>query len=689
MRSHTVYQTFRYAPGLDGVRALAVLAVFAYHVGVTGGGAHILSGGFLGVDVFFVLSGYLITNLLMIEVQTTRRVSIRNFYVRRARRLLPAVIALLFAVAAIAVYWLPEQAARMRGDLVAALSYVTNWWLIASDSSYFGGGERPSLLTHLWSLAVEEQFYLIWPLVIIVLARLRPGRRTVLIGLGVAVVASTVAAALIYDPWTDPSRVYYGTDTRALAPLLGAALAFALRSWQARPSLPGRASRIWNAAGILALAGLGAVAVLLGDNDPALYRGGFLVIAILAAIVVTAAGHPATWLGRALGHQPLRWLGQRSYAFYLWHWPVCVLTRPGSDVPVTGWANTALRLAITLALAEISYWVVERPFRKPHGAPAPARRPARRTAPRMVLRPALRPALLSLVLLAGAATLGYQLTERAREPVNEVPVDAGPDLVLGPLDTGAVPIPKPAVSTKPGAGPGGTTTPPTRPRPTGPPPRVAWFGDSQGMSLLSNKPADTGKYVAITDATIGGCGILLGRVTSRTGERRDQASNCPNWLSEWSGDARRIKADVAVIMIGAWELFDLTTEAGARLTFGTADWDGNFTAALTSGITAIRGSGATVALALLPCYRPVRASAGYWPERGDDTRTRHVNSLLRAAADGEHVFVLEPPMEFCSDPVIAKSVNYRWDGVHYYKPGAALYLKHVLPQLLDLPRRQG
>src|SRR6266536_4879494 len=252
---------FQHAPGLDGVRALAVLAVVVYHLGTTGG-AHLLPGGFLGVDVFFVLSGYLITSLLMVEGWQAGRISIRRFYQRRARRLLPALLALLLAVGVAGAFWLTDQAAALRGELVAALTYVTNWWLIAQKASYFGGGSRPSPLTHLWSLAVEEQFYLVWPLVMILLARLRTSRRVVLAVLAVLIAASTVAAALWYDPWADPSRVYYGTDTRALAPLVGAALAFAVRPWWHRAVL-GAATRWWlDGTGFGALAALAVITVL-------------------------------------------------------------------------------------------------------------------------------------------------------------------------------------------------------------------------------------------------------------------------------------------------------------------------------------------------------------------------------------------------------------------------------------------
>src|SRR6266498_580672 len=597
---------FRYAPGLDGVRALAVLAVVAYHLGTTGDRGHLLRGGFLGVDVFFVLSGYLITSLLIVEVHRTGRISIKQFYARRARRLLPALFALLFAVGLVGIFWLPQQAAKLRGDLLASLGYVTNWWLIAENSSYFGGGDRPRLLTHLWSLAVEEQFYLVWPLVLILFARARARRWTMLAVLVSGVAASTALAALLYNPWADPSRVYYGTDTRALAPLLGACL-------------------------------------------------------------VGVAGHPATWLGWVLGLQPLRWVGERSYAIYLWHWPVCVLTRPGVDIPITGWLNAALRVAVTLMLAELSYWLVERPLRRPGFFTG---RRFQHVKPRLAARFAagLRTAVVATVVAVAGTTIGFQLQAAAGRPVDNVPVDAGPDATLGPLD--------------PSAGPGAPSAAPSA-GPTGP--RLAIFGDSQGMTLLRNKPADLGRYFATSDATIEGCGVVVGRVTSSSGERRDLSVACTGWASRWAASARRLDPQIALVMLGAWEVFDLDTTTG-NLEFASREWDAYVAKQLQQGIDALRASGATVALSLLPCYRPVRGSAGFWPERGDDTRTRHVNQLLRAAAaaDPAHVHTIEPPAQFCTDPKISVSRNYRWDGVHYYKPGAALYFKVTVPQLLKL-----
>jgi peptidoglycan/LPS O-acetylase OafA/YrhL len=650
------------------VRALAVASVLVYHLGTTGDSTHLLKGGFLGVDVFFVLSGYLITSLLIVEARRTGGISIKRFYIRRAKRLFPAVFALLAIVSLVVIIWLPEQGRQLRGDLLAAVGYSTNWWLIFEDASYFGTGDRPRLLTHLWSLSVEEQFYLLWPLVMIFFARKRLGRKTMLVVLGIGILASTVVGILLFDPWADPSRVYFGTDTRALAPLLGAALAVAARPWRY-----GDRQQVGvglDVAGIVALAGLGVTAALLADNTPFLYQGGFLLIAALGGVLVLAAGHPGTALGMALGLPLMRWLGERSYAIYLWHWPVFVLTRPGLDVPLTGWANVVLRVGITLILADLSYRLVERPIRTP-GYFLVNPKPAHRA--REVTWPVLRTATVIVLATVTVTTVTVQLVDRVA-PAVAVPVDDGPATAID-LAPSAPPLPSPSTSASASAAPPPASI-------SGKPPTVAIFGDSQGMTLMANKPSNLGSYLAVTDATIEGCGVLTGRVTSRSGEKRDLGSNCGSWLTKWASSATRLKPRVAYVMIGAWEMFDLTLSTGT-LAFGTPEWDAHVSGAIHQGVDALLAAGSKVALALTPCYRPIKASAGFWPERGEDTRSRHLNTLLTAAAaaDPQRVTTVEPPPEFCTDPTISTSKSYRWDGVHFYKPGAALYFKAVIPQI--------
>jgi len=347
-----------YLPGVDGLRAVAVLAVLLYHADLPW-----IRGGFLGVDVFFVISGYLITSLLLAEWRQRGRIDLPAFWLRRARRLLPALFLLIAVTLIFAVVALSGEVAGLRDDALAAVGYVTNWYLVFSDQSYFEMMGRPSLFRHLWSLAVEEQFYILWPLVLSALLWLWRPRYVLPLVLGGAV-ASAMLMALLYRPDADPSRVYYGTDTRGVGLLVGAALAFV---WA-----PGRVAALTGAARrwLLDAIGLGALGVLvysfirLDGYDPFLYQGGFAMVALASAAVVAVLVHPGTHLGSLFGRQPLRWLGLRSYGVYLWHWPVYMLTRPQLDIPIDGLPLLVLRLGVTVLIAELSYRFVETPARR-------------------------------------------------------------------------------------------------------------------------------------------------------------------------------------------------------------------------------------------------------------------------------------------------------------------------------------
>jgi len=346
-----------YRPGLDGLRALAVAGVVLYHAGVSW-----MPGGFLGVDVFFVLSGYLITSLLLAERRREGSVGFKAFWLRRARRLLPAVLLVVFVCLLAASTIARDDLARTRGDALASLVYLTNWHLIAASHSYFNAFGRPSLLQHLWSLAVEEQFYLFWPLILLGSLKLVGRRYTVLLTVVLAL-SSTALMWILYNPNQDPSRVYYGTDTRASTLLVGALLAFVWPLGGFRDEVSRRAVRVLDGIGCLALAGVLAFFVRVQDYDPWLYRGGFLLVALCTAVLIAVVVHPASALGRALGTRPLRWLGVRSYGIYLWHWPVMMLTRPGIDVPWRGTLVILAQIALTIALAALSYRYVEMPVR--------------------------------------------------------------------------------------------------------------------------------------------------------------------------------------------------------------------------------------------------------------------------------------------------------------------------------------
>jgi peptidoglycan/LPS O-acetylase OafA/YrhL len=355
----------RYVPGLDGLRALAVLAVLAYHVGI--GWA---PGGLLGVGVFFTLSGYLITDLLLGRHEATGSLQMLEFWRRRARRLLPALFVMLAVVAGWVELLQRGQLPALRGAMAAAAAYVSNWWLIAQNSSYFARFGPPSPLGHLWSLAVEEQFYLIWPWLLwlgLRLTRGRPGRsrdQVLMTGVLVLAAASIAAMVALYHPGYDPSRVYDGTDTRAFALLIGAALAFACPSRRMPAELSSRSRWVVNGAGAAGLIVIGLLIWRTTQYSPFLYRGGMVALSVATAAVVWAVASPASRLGKVLGSQPLRWLGVRSYGIYLWHFPVIVLTTPANGTPTL--ARSAVQVVASIAAAALSWHFIEEPIR--HGA---------------------------------------------------------------------------------------------------------------------------------------------------------------------------------------------------------------------------------------------------------------------------------------------------------------------------------
>ncbi|HEY1622622.1 MAG TPA: acyltransferase family protein [Streptosporangiaceae bacterium] len=334
------------APGLDGVRAIAVIAVMGYHESLSS-----LGGGFLGVDVFFVLSGFLITDLL-----AGRRPRLRDFWIRRVRRLLPPLAVMLLVVSAAATVVEPAGGSELRGTLLAAVSYTSNWYQILHHVSYFESlGPLPPL-QHLWSLAIEEQFYLVWPPVLWYAIFRHNSTRARVTSTLLGALASAIAMAILYTP-ANPSFVYYGTGTHASALLLGSALALAFPLRQ----LTGVKSWRLDAAGLTGLVVLGWSFAHFTGTESAVYPYGLLLAAVAAAALVAAACS-AGWLAKVLGVVPLRWIGVRSYAMYLWHWPVIALTSAlTGEAPGTHllWLPT---MGVTVALAAASWRFIESPI---------------------------------------------------------------------------------------------------------------------------------------------------------------------------------------------------------------------------------------------------------------------------------------------------------------------------------------
>ncbi|MEC0266884.1 acyltransferase family protein [Paenibacillus anseongense] len=349
----------RYMPGLDGIRALSVLAVIAYHL--NWGWA---SGGFLGVSVFFVLSGYLITDMLLEERKSKNRIDLKRFWIRRIRRLLPAMLSMIITVAAFLAISNHSRLISIQGDIWSAITYTSNWYNIFHQVSYFESFGPPSPLGHLWSLAIEEQFYLLWPLIIIGLSRFfSPTRgKFVLLTLAGAII-SYIAMVILYEPGTDPSRVYYGTDTRAFGLLIGAALAFICPSRKLiDPNL--RKNRSWiNGMGIIGLLIVIYMFLQTGEYDQSLYTGGMLVLSFATSFVIAAAASPSGLVSKILGWKPLRWIGVRSYSIYLWHYPVIVLTSSTSPNTDASYFLQMIQLILSIGFAALSYSFIETPFR--------------------------------------------------------------------------------------------------------------------------------------------------------------------------------------------------------------------------------------------------------------------------------------------------------------------------------------
>jgi peptidoglycan/LPS O-acetylase OafA/YrhL len=651
-----------YLPALDGLRALSVLAVVLYH-----GSVSPFSAGFVGVDVFFVISGYLITSLLLAEWRATGRVSLSAFYLRRARRLLPALFTVLAAVSAYALVFLDhDQASALPGDVLASLLYIQNWHLVAGGD-YFAG---ESLLKHLWSLAIEEQFYLVWPAVFAVALRRSRGRTASLVRGVVAASALSIAwMALQFDDF-DPNALndaYVGTHTRAFTILAGVLLAFAWSPGRGRNRGGHGAGLVVDAVGLAAIGALTWIATRLTFEDPFFYPRGFVVVAVLAALAVAAAVHPRSRIVRgALSAPTLVAIGKRSYAIYLWNWPIVALTTPREDIPLRGIPLTVLRLVLTFALAAASYRCIEHPIRA--GALAAYIHRMRSGGARARRRLVANVLFGTAAIATTAFVLGSGLARLQPDDVEAAP-DAAPTTTVAPAST-STGAPAPA-----------------EPRQFATPVRAVVVGDSVAATLTEDLPVELADSLVIHDGSSEGCGVMRGRIRSSAGLRRDLGRDCAGWQQQWKTAARKADAQVALVVIGAWDVFDVEVD-GQRLEFATRAWDNEFAQQLRSGIAALEKAGAQVALAELPCWRPVDGGGlAALPERGDDERTRHVNSLLRRAAqrDPLRVFAVEPPAEYCTDERVGEDLGERWDGVHYDDLGARRFYDAVTPQLLQIP----
>jgi len=570
-------------PGLDGLRALAVAAVLAFHFGVPG-----LGGGMLGVDIFLALSGFLITSLLLAERAGTGTVSLSRFWLRRARRLLPALFLTLSGVAVLSHWVELVPPAQLRGDLLAALFYGSNWHYVAAGENYFSQYGAPSPLLHLWSLAVEEQFYVVWPLVS-VLALRRWGRVGVLAVAGSGTLASAVWTLVLYRHGVGISRLYYGTDTRAQALLAGAALAAVLAG-----GVPVWARSLAGWAGPAGLVFLAWCLHTVTGSGGFLYEGGFLVVAASACAVMAACAlHPGGVLARALSLGPARYVGRISYGLYLYHWPL-FLVLDHARTGLTGPGLLVLRLVATGATAAVSFHVIEEPIRSGRLGAALGRWRA-----------------------AGALSAGALVSTAGLLAVTAVPATASA-LAAAPATTSAlaaVPATASAVAGRP-------------------PVRAMLVGDSIGVTLAQGLAVGSrGWGVALDDQAALGCDLDPTTTVSINGAPGPGGQGCSDWASHWAQLIRTRDPDVVAVELGRFEVANRLYE-GRWVSVGDAAFDAHLQAELVEAIDILSSRGAKVVLMTLPYVNQTteQPDGSPWPIN-DPARTRAWNQLLvRAAA---------------------------------------------------------
>jgi peptidoglycan/LPS O-acetylase OafA/YrhL len=350
----------QHIPAIDGLRAVAVAAVVFYHLGFAW-----IPGGFLGVDLFFVISGYVITRLLLDSIERSGGLDLRGFYKARARRLLPPMIFMIVVTGLYISIWAQDSVKRFLTDVPFAISGTINWWLVANEQDYFEAIGRPPLLQHTWSLAVESQFYLIWPVILLLVLK-RFGKKVIpFAALLIALISASVLfyVSLQLDASSDVSHVYFGTDTHSVGLFLGSALAVSWIPQNFKVEVSARAQNFIDFIGVFGFIGILATFLLIDESSPTAYKIAFPLAAMFGVAIITSIVHPASRFAPILQNRVLIWIGERSYAIYLWHWVVFQISRPSVDLVGEDWALITVRILIVLALADISLKLVELPIR--------------------------------------------------------------------------------------------------------------------------------------------------------------------------------------------------------------------------------------------------------------------------------------------------------------------------------------
>jgi peptidoglycan/LPS O-acetylase OafA/YrhL len=637
------HRRLRYQPALDGVRALAVGAVLAYHLG-----AGWARGGFLGVDAFFVLSGFLITALLLGERRQSGTIAFGAFCGRRARRLLPALLLVLIAVAIYAATSVSAiELGQLRGDGLATLFYGANWRFIATGQSYFNLYTTASPLRHMWSLAIEEQFYLVWPLVVFACLWLARGRRWLLATVCVVgTLASSLVMAAVYQR-SDPSRAYYGTDSRAQLLLVGCLLAIVVARWS--PRRPASRAAV-SAAGVVGLAYCAWAWFAISDHAAWMYRGGYLLFGLAVAALIGAVVQPdrRRYLPRALLSLPvLVWVGSISYGLYLWHWPVIVFVN-SSRTGLNGWPLAGLRLGLTFAIATVSFYLVELPIRT-------GQLPARRL--RVVLPAAFVAAGVAIIVTTlSAAPLPAYLRQ------NTDVLTAARRRPLPPRPVTAVPPVAPAT-----------------------PHRVLLVGDSVAVSLFPGlQRVAYGDGLQLTSGAFAGCGLLTGTPLDPSDQPYPWGDACSNALPFIEDRAVwETNPDLVLWVSGAWDERDRIV-GGNVVRLATAQGQSVMSTLVDEAARRFTKNGARLVIVALP---PETDGSSLAADPTRNVRGAFLNGVLRRYAVAHGVQVAELASVVCPRgtpcPQVVDNRELRPDGYHFDEAGSLWVAQRLLPMVLN------
>ncbi len=625
----------RYEPGLDGVRGLAVAAVLLYHAGFRW-----MLGGYLGVSTFFTLSGFLITSLLITEYESTRAIDLGRFWERRLRRILPAALATLAAVAVLSPLFADNyQRSHLRGDGFASLAWLLNWWFIFKHRGYADIFASPSLVQHFWSLAIEEQFYLVFPLLMLIVLRVgRGSRRIAAAVVGVLALASVLTTAFLLHRDATTTRLYYGADTRAAELLAGALLALVIGG---RPRAAVRSHRALAVLGVAGLAVTAAFWASVPQDSVRLYAGVLPLYAAATAAVLAGAVLPTGPVRRLTSLPPLRWLGRVSYGVYLFHFPIFLWLTP-QRTSLSAWPLLALRLVPTLLLAALSFRALEWPIRS---------------------RRLVRGRRGLAVPPVAAAVIGTLLVLTHRPPTTEAP---------------AVFVAVPDVGTLSAAAGGA---------------RIMIVGDSVAERIglgIERWTRQEGGATVVTYAQ-SGCGVADPRFVTGL-DARARVEPCEAWKASWGQALARFRPDVVVVYSGGWDLLDREVPAwGSVRSPGDRDYDRWLAAEYASVVDRLSSHGARIVWLTSVCVRtPDVGPVGVF----DLKRVRHLNDAIigpLAAARPDRVTVVDLFDRVCPGGAFSDQLdgvpNARPDGVHFSDAAADAVARWLGPQILREARR--